>query len=70
MNNPKEKAQELIEKFDDAIATGDVLLQKKGARKSALIAVDEILNCKHGWNKKTSYFVNYWQEVRQEIEKL
>ncbi|HQV53964.1 MAG TPA: hypothetical protein PLX17_00535 [Chitinophagaceae bacterium] len=40
------------------------------AKQCALICVDEILNCKHGWNKETSSFVTYWQQVRTAINQL
>jgi len=80
---PKEKAKELIDKYSDYVAMADrygytlesdlIVLSKK----CTLIAVDEILN-------DYSYMQNvrnansnrihsrrvYWQEVKQEIEKL
>jgi hypothetical protein len=61
---PKDKAKDLIKQY--------CLLSYKGKefefeyyKKCALIAVDEILD-----SVGTNYSVNYWQEVKQEIEKL
>ena len=63
---PKEKAQKLVEKF----------IQTNGnsffAKECALIAVDEILlYLKNSDDVMTSIkAVDYWQEVKKEIEKL
>ena len=62
---PKEKAIELVDKY-----IKDVCLFKHAAKQSALIAVDEMIK-----NDKENYGINgfvfeYWQEVKQEIEKL
>ena len=57
---PKEKAKELVDKFDKAVNTHT----NTPLKKCALIAVDEIIeSCiqKFEW---------YWIEVKQEIEKL
>jgi len=61
---PKEKARDLIGKFvhltrQTSGANGTIY----NSKKCALIAVDEILN-----EPDCSY--DYWQEVKQEIEKL
>jgi len=60
---PQEKAEELYEKYD-ALFTAP---WKKhiSIKQCALIAVDEILSA-------IGFSVNdeYWQEVKQEIEKL
>ena len=74
---PKEKANELVDKyynilpFDKYVITKDEDLSWEyndweEAKKCALIAVDEILyvvDC-------TSPQYEYWNEVKQEIEKL
>ena len=68
---PKEKAKELVDKF-----TVVGLQQRNEGIECALIAVDEII--KNGGTKfiieyqKNSFTngVSYWQEVKQEIEKL
>ncbi len=62
---PKQKAIELYNKFLNP--NGDTylysLLDHESAKECALIAVDEILNI-------GCIEVPYWQEVKQEIEKL
>lgn len=61
---PKEKAEDLITKFSGNTVHYDC------TKQCALIAVDEIIE-----NDKKNYgidgfVVEYWQEVKQEIEKL
>ncbi len=67
----KEKAKELFEKFYYAIdEQGFCSVNKYRAKQCALIAVDEILKSiiwHHDFSNQTR---NYWQEVKQEIEKL
>jgi len=57
---PQEKAKELVQKFE-AIRWHD-------AKKCALIAVDEIIV--HEKNHVHHKWVEYWQQVKEEIEKL
>lgn len=77
MNNPKEKANELIEKYAPIMPNED---WKEKAKQCAIIAVDEIIkinptietrvnknNC--SWLERKSN-IEYWQEVKQEIENL
>ena len=71
---PKEKAQELLEKFEDiktlhfwAEYENNNILLINQAKICALIAVDEIL--KTIGDKIFSEY-EYWQEVKQEIELL
>jgi hypothetical protein len=62
MLGPKQKADELFNKYDNYPLTYE------WKKQCALIAVDEILNY-----LKTDGFsiqINYWQDVKQEIEKL
>jgi hypothetical protein len=63
---PKEKAKELVNKFYDEIK------YMERAKKCALIAVNEIIYtvnmCIPYQNEET--YVNYWQQVKIEIEKL
>jgi hypothetical protein len=76
----QEKAKELVDKFkiyaDDNYSDdtnpyyGQILANKRivlhnSSKQCALIAVDEILE-----NSHTNVFTNYWNEVKQEIEKL
>ena len=78
---PKEKAKELIEEFSNAESEDGYLNQNHFRHKQcAIIAVNEIIKAnpiietriiKNGcsWiESKTN--INYWQEVKQEIEKL
>jgi hypothetical protein len=53
---PKEKAKELVDKFI--------------AIQCALIAVDEIISIKLLWFQKDTQDLDYWQQVKQELEKL
>ena len=65
---PKEKALELIEKFKindyDWIAQGNLYCVKK----HVLITVDEILSMKIV--RKDDLTDEYWEAVKQEIQKL
>ena len=76
---PKEKAKELIREFkkyayypktkDDELFVKEL---KENAKQCALIAVDEIIK-ETKLHDKTIYQHGrtfYWQEVKQEIEKL
>jgi hypothetical protein len=69
---PKEKAQELIKKFS---FNTRCFSETKGwedsffdAKECALIAVDEILSINSV--DKDEDLSNYWEQVKQEIEKL
>ena len=76
---PKEKAEELFNKFiiidDLSDSTGNSLYFNAHAKQCALIAVDEILN---GYefdsldieHKRIMDNINYWDKVKQEIENL
>lgn len=62
---PKEKAKELF------IRNFEITVDDYCAKQCALIAVNEIINAistiyEHDWN----ILHPYWQEVKQEIEKL
>ena len=64
---PKEKAKELVDRYDETLT---YLESKSKAKRCALIAVDEILN--HHSQEQGLYRIDtyYWQQVKQEIEKL
>jgi hypothetical protein len=67
---PKEKAKELVGKFYVNIPLRDC--DNRRPHKLALIAVDELLN-NFLSNRTTKYGrerYHFWQEVKQEIEKL
>lgn len=61
---PKEKAKELFSKMLDEQRYSE---DTYNAKQCALIAVDEILN-QFIWSPSSGS--SYWQEVKQEIEKL
>ena len=65
--NTKDKAKDLVLKYS-ILKDGHNDLVKQ----CALIAVDEIMNC--DWHIPTreqhKKWTNYWQEVKNEIEKL
>ena len=64
---PKDKAKELVDKFSN-----EILLTINGGKVAALIAVDEIIkqlvSIEKAPNNKSAF--QYWEEVKQEIEKL
>ena len=65
---PKQKAQELINKFTQFHTNGVYsVVHKDVAKQFVLKAVDEILKVSISYAGKD---YDYWQEVKQEIEKL
>jgi len=67
---PKEKADELVERFRMNVLDWEgCSINEHKAKQCALIAVDEILNLASFYND-TQGEVTYWTEVKQEIEKL
>jgi hypothetical protein len=67
---PKEKAIQLAKQYYPIVNGGeqpDWVLRK--AKECALITVDEILN-NDGFTQFDIYLTEYWQEVKQEIEKI
>ena len=72
MMEPKLKAKEIVEKFkNDLFKQRGVTIYTEDAILCALIAVDEIINSIVITDLTTAenQFI-YWQEVKQEIEKL
>ena len=85
---PKEKAEELVDKFyqttpneawiNEPVGLSEEYKAWKQAKECALIAVDEIMNvCPFigiefatSEGGKESDAKEYWQEVKQELEKL
>jgi hypothetical protein len=61
---PKEKAIELFDKYNKTINT----ITNKPIKKCALIAVDEIL--KNDTIFLYVHHLDFWKQVKQEIEKL
>ena len=70
---PKEKAEELVDKFRNEITSflGDNM-KKINAKKCALVAVDELIKIHYllTTTQDTSPSINYWKEVKQEIQNL
>jgi hypothetical protein len=66
---PKEKAQELFDKFNNPDRT-NYPYYSHNAQQCALIAVEEILNDPFYTNTINISGVYYWQEVKKEIEAL
>ena len=60
---PKEKARKLISKFSSKLPWYSEKDNLNKAKQCALVCVDEI-------QKVTNYEINYWEEVKQEINKL
>ena len=77
---PKEKAKELIDKFNNHtvkelvyLKNGKVIEGKTEAKHCALIAVNEILNSNPNYPKfkeNQGTAIRYWEVVKQEIQKL
>jgi hypothetical protein len=66
---PKEKANELVEKYDSTLT---YLESKAKAKQCALIAVNEVLD-DDVYDMSEELFENrisYWEKVKQEIERL
>ena len=69
---PQEKAKELVDKYKEHIIETDDYFINSGAKKCALIAVEEIINTASPvydsfWPMSDK---GYWQEVKKEIKKL
>ena len=77
---PKEKAQELFDKYFDQMLSFGGHLSNRQISKIALIAVDEIIEAtnmyQYGISNALEHIPSkivkhpYWQEVKQEIENL
>ncbi len=63
---PKEKAEELVYKFMDTH------ISWKQSKQCALIAVDELIKIHYllTTTHDTSPSINYWKEIKQEIQNL
>lgn len=68
---PKEKGTYLINEFYDKTynSANDYDERFKIAKQCALIAVDEILNAVHIAQTDIIEYYEYWEQVKQEIEK-
>jgi hypothetical protein len=63
---PKEKAEELVNKMERPMDGVSIL--RIAAKKLALIAVDEVIEALHEHHWQNRLIINYWEEVKQEIE--
>ncbi len=67
MITPKEKAKELVDKFDTAM---EFYTPARFAQQCALIAVDEIIIALNYHQWQNTKQIDYFIEVKEEIEKL
>lgn len=75
---PKEKAEQLVGLFKIPLIisdteAGEEIICTTISKQCALIAVDEILNISyftHEPSEDDDLYMNYWKQVKQEIEKL
>jgi hypothetical protein len=67
----KEKAKELVDRFYfNGIEEIEYSMQYEDGIQCALICVDEILEVESNSIYSNCLEVGYWEEVKQEIEKL
>jgi len=66
----KEEAKKLVDKMYQAHSSSASDITKYFAKQCALIAVDEIENLMYESGNRPEFTKKYWQEVKQEIEKL
>ena len=64
---PKEKAIDLVEQFSSVLMHDEVY---EDSIKCALIAVDEVIEALHEHHWQNRNVIEYYKEVKQEIEKL
>ncbi len=72
---PKEKAKQIVEKYETLNYEWDGAISKGWAKEGALIAVDELSKFlidseSEDFNLPDEFSIQYWEEVKQEIEKL
>jgi hypothetical protein len=72
---PKEKAIEILDKFMEHTVEWDNVTEyafdsEYHAKKCALIAVDEILEALHEHHWQNRLIIDFWKEVKHELEKL
>jgi hypothetical protein len=70
---PKQKAEQLVDKFMNVSSnkmSDHSRMYLPTAKECAIILVDEILDSTIFYFNDDDLFVEHWQEVKQEIEKL
>jgi hypothetical protein len=71
MITPKEKAKELYNKYSVYNVNGKSIMKiGPEVKVFTLIAVDEVIEALHEHHWQNRLIINYWEEVKQEIEKL
>jgi hypothetical protein len=66
---PQEKAKDLYDSYWYCLFQSNIEKRNYWSKQCALIAVDEILKVASFYNDSQAE-VTYWNEVKQEIEKL
>jgi hypothetical protein len=68
---PKDKAQKLFNNFENVVIdeVDNYYSRRDLSKQCALVAVDEIIN-NDGFARHDDYLIEYWQQVKQEIENL
>lgn len=69
---PKEKAKELFDKYKLSFA-GEISNEEDWeslAKQCALISVEEVIEALHEHHWQNRLIIDYWKEVKHEIEKL
>jgi hypothetical protein len=66
---PKEKAEKLYNKYAPYMLEWDGV-DKWAVKECALISVDEVIEALHEHHWQNRIIIDYWQEVKQEINKL
>lgn len=64
---PKEKAKELFNRFSTLETDYEYSVSYAMTKEMTLIAVEEVIN---SMTVATSVYLPYWQQVKNEIEKL
>ena len=64
---PKEKAFDLVEQFSSVLMHDEVY---EDSIKCALISVDEVIEALHEHHWQNRLIIDYWQEVKHEINNL
>ena len=65
---PKEKAEELLDKMKYPM--DGVYIISHIANELSLIAVDEVIEALHEHHWQNRLIIDYWEEVKNELEKL
>jgi len=64
---PKEKAEELVERYEYiGEYVSDIRMSEEDAKECALICVEQMIEECEGYPKG----IKYWQDVKQEINKI